>query len=258
MKIFSLVFCVLSFSSSAIFSQTDIAVTTKGDTLRGKVKILTYDIVDRVQVTIDKKKKTYTALEVKSIITEGQTYHTVKHEKGYRYMKLIKPGFLSLYGFRMPNQSAYDGQYLSRRDGAGMEIPNLTFKKSMASFLDGCAEVQERIKSGDLGRKDIDQIIDRYNSCLQFKTEKKVEIVPPPTPIENEKMVAINSLISKVETTADFANKTDVLDLLKDLRAKVGRNEILPNYLTKDIKNYFGAQPQFTEELEALLLLLKK
>jgi hypothetical protein len=249
---------LLTLGTISLFSQADYAVTSKGDTLRGKAKLLTYDILDRVQVTIDKKKKVYTALEVKTLFTDGVTYHTVKYDKGYRYMKLLKSGFLSLYGFRLPNQSSYDGQYLLKKDGTGMEIPNLTFKKSMANFLSGCDEVESRIKNGDLGRRDIDQIIDRYNSCLQFKTEKKIEAVPEPTPIESEKMVAVNSLISKVEATAEFSNKTDVLDLLKDLRSKVGRNELLPNYLTKDIKNYLGTQPTFTEDLEKLFVLLKK
>jgi hypothetical protein len=258
MKNLIVTFLFLLLISSVSFCQADYAITSKGDTLHGRVKILTYDILDRVQVTVNKKKKIYTALEVKTIVASGVTYNTIKYDKGYRYMKLVKAGFLSLYGFRMPNQSTYDGQYLFKKDGTGMEIPNLTFKKSLVNFMDGCDEVQERIKSGDLGRRDIDQIIDRYNSCLQFKTEKQVVAVAEPTPIESEKMVAINSLISKVETAADFTNKTDVLDLLKDLRSKVGRNEILPNYLTKDIKNYLGVQPQFTEELDKLLALLKK
>lgn len=248
----------LSFPTIFAFSQTDFVITAKGDTLQGRAKILTYDLLDRVQIVVDKKKKNFSALEAKTVFMDGVNYHTVKYDKGYRYMKLVKSGFLSLYGFRLPNQSSYDGQYLLKKDGSSMEVPNLTFKKSMANFLSGCDEVESRIKSGDLGRRDLDQIIDRYNSCLQFKTEKKIETVPEPTPIESEKMIAINSMISKVESSADFASKNDALDLLKDLRSKVGRNEILPNYLTKEIKNSLGAQPQFAENLDKLLLLLKK
>ena len=71
-------------------------------------------------------------------------------------------------------------------------------------------------------------------------------------------MVAVNSMISKVEAASDFAEKTDVLDLLKDLRSKVGRNEILPNYLTKDIKKYLGGQQQFAEDLDKLFAALAK
>ena len=75
---------------------------------------------------------------------------------------------------------------------------------------------------------------------------------------EEAKMVAINSLIGKVEGTADFSEKADVLDLLKDLRSKVGRKEILPNYLTKDIKKDLSSQSQLTDDVDKLLELLKK
>ena len=249
----------LAFQIS-IYAQSDYAVTSKGDTLRGRTKILSYDFLDRVQVLEGKKKKQYTALEVKSVNMDGETYHTVKYDQSYRYMKLIKSGFLSLYGFRLQNQSSYDGQYLVKKNGTSMEIPNLTFKKGMAGFLEECPELVTKIKNGDLGRRDVDQIIDRFNSCLQFETEKKaVETAPVVvTKEEEEKMVAINSLIGKVEGTADFSEKADVLDLLKDLRSKVGRKEILPNYLTKDIKKNLSSQPQLTEDVDKLLELLKK
>ena len=138
-----------SFVSVAIYAQSNFAITIKGDTIKGSVKILTYDLLDRVQVVVDKKKKNYTALEIKALSINGEIFNTVKYDKGYRYMKLLKSGFLSLYGFRLPNQSSYDGQYLLKRDGTGMEVPNLTFKKSMIAYLSDCAEITERIKSGD-------------------------------------------------------------------------------------------------------------
>jgi hypothetical protein len=240
------------------YSQADYAITLKGDTLRGKIKILTYDLLDRVQVVVEKKKKQYSALEVNSLLVAGVVYHTVKYERSFRYMKLVKGGFLSLYAFRLPNQSSYDGQYLLKKDGTGMEVPNLTFKKSLINFLPDCPEVHERIKSGDFGRKDLTQIIERYNSCIQFKTERNSEKpISVVTEKESEQMVAINALVSKVESSS-VENKTDVIDLLKDLRSKVARSEILPNYLLKDIKNQLGALPDFAPDIEKLLLLLKK
>ena len=48
-----------------------------------------------------------------------------------------------------------------------------------------------------------------------------------------------------------------MLDLLKDLRSKVGRNEILPNYLTKDIKKNLSAQSQLTEDVDKLVAYLR-
>lgn len=253
-----IVFLILLHLPIIISAQSDYAVTVKGDTLRGAVKIQTYDLLDRVQVTVDKKKKNYTALEIKALSIKGEIFHTVKYDKGYRYMKLLKSGFLSLYGFRLTNQSSYDGQYLLKKDGGGMEVPNLTFKKSMAGYLSDCAEITERIKSGDLGRRDVEQIVERFNSCLQFKTERRVEEAPPVITVEeDEKMMAVNALITKVEASS-LENKTDMVDLLKDLRSKIARKEILPNYITKDIKNTLSEKPEFKEEVEKLMGLLKK
>ncbi len=253
---------VVSFVTlgSFVFAQTDYAITMKGDTLKGRIKILTFDQLDRVQVVTDDKKSQYSALEIRTLRINGVVYHTVSYDRGFRYMKLIKEGFLSLYGFRMANQSTYDGLYLLKKDGTGIEMPNLTFKKSMSGFLSDCAEVVERIKSGDLGRKDFDKIVDRYNSCLQFKTERKAvePQVAPVTEVESEQMMAVNALIGKVDTSTTLENKTDLVDLLKDLRSKIARNEILPNYILKDIKNQLGANPDFAADVEKLLALLKR
>ena len=57
LKVFLIVFT--SFVSVASYAQADYAVTIKGDTLKGSAKILTYDLLDRVQIVVDKKKKNY-------------------------------------------------------------------------------------------------------------------------------------------------------------------------------------------------------
>lgn len=259
MKSFFLSLLLITFGVSA-FSQSDYAITLKGDTLKGRVKILTYDQLDRVQVVDEEKKKIFSALEIRTLRMGGVTYHTIKYDKGFRYMRLIKEGFLSLYGFRMTNQSAYDGMYFFKKDGSGLEMPNLTFKKSLSNFLSDCPQVMEQIKSGDLGRKDIDKIVDRYNSCLQFKTERRIDEPKalPVTEAESEQMIAVNALITKIETATNLENKSDMVDLLKDLRSKIARNEILPNYILKDMKNQLGTHPDFTADVEKLLLLVKK
>jgi len=256
-----LIFVILFISATTLtFGQSDYAIKLKGDTLKGRVKILTYDKLDRVQVVTEDNKKNYSALEIRTLRIAGITYHTVKYDNGFRYMKLIKEGFLSLYGFRMPNQSTYDGFYFLKKDGSGLEMPNLTFKKSLSNFLAECPEVNDRIKSGDLGRKDIDMIVDRYNSCLQFKTERRVDEpkISAVTEAESEKMIAVNAIITKAEAATNLENKSDIIDLLKDLRAKIARNEILPNYILKDIKNQLGQNPEFAADVEKLMSLVKK
>ncbi|MFM8849925.1 MAG: hypothetical protein ACKOE5_05985, partial [Cytophagales bacterium] len=60
-----------------------------------------------------------------------------------------------------------------------------------------------------------------------------------------------------VEESPDFANKKDALDLLKDLSGKVYRDEILPNYLLKELRANLKDQPTFAEELEKILAKAK-
>jgi len=131
----------LSFLAQISFCQGDYVVTVKGDTLYGKPTILSYDLVDRVQIKVNKSKKSFTALEVKSIFIDNQTYHSVRHESRYEFMLLVKSGYLSLYGFRVDKQFGYDGRFLLKRDGGAMEVPNLGFKKSMQDFLKDCETV---------------------------------------------------------------------------------------------------------------------
>jgi hypothetical protein len=251
--------CLLIFSVFAIsaFSQTDYAITSKGDTLKGEVKILAYDLNDQVQVQVNKKKKVYASTEVLTVFDEGVLYKTVKFDNRFKYMQLIKPGFLSLYGFRPANQTGYDGRYLLMRDGRGMEMPNLTFKKSLSVFLKDCATVSEAVKNGEMGRKDIDKIIEGYNTCLQFKTDKRTSEVPASNVIL-ESTKTVDEFIKQVEAAPDFVAKKDALDLLKDLSGKVYRDEILPNYLVKELRTSFKDQPAFAEELEKILANTKK
>ena len=255
MKITSLF--ILLFASISLAAQTDYAITSKGDTLKGEVKILAYDLNDQVQIHINTKKKVYTSTEILTVFDEGILFKTVKFDGRFKYMQLLKSGFLSLYGFRMPNQTGYDGRYLLMRDGRGLEVPNLTFKKSLSNFLKDCPTVDDRIKSGDLGRKDMDKIIDEFNNCLQFKTEKRNTEIPASTVIlDNTK--SVDEFIKQVEAAPDFATKKDAIDLLKDLSGKVYRDEIPPNYLLKELRASFKDLPAFAEELEKILAKTKK
>jgi hypothetical protein len=250
---------LISFVLLAVetLAQTDYAITSKGDTLKGEVKILAYDLNDQVQIHVNKKKKIYTSTEILTVFDEGVLFKTVKFDGRFKYMQLLKSGFLSLYGFRMPNQTGYDGRYLLMRDGRGLEVPNLTFKKSLSKFLEDCPTVSERVKNGDLGRKEIDKIIDEFNSCLQFKTEKRNTEIPASTLIlDNTK--SVDEFIKQVEAAPDFATKKDAIDLLKDLSGKVYRDEIPPNYLLKELRASFKDLPAFSEELEKILAKTKK
>src|SRR5690349_3140541 len=86
-------------------SGQDYVVTTKNDTIRGEVKPLTYSADKKVQVTSADKKKTILPItQTFGFSHRGEIFHPVRSEKGYVFMKLIKSGYLSLYGFQQDNQ----------------------------------------------------------------------------------------------------------------------------------------------------------
>ena len=45
-------------------AQTDYLITIKGDTLYGEIKLLVYDLMDRIELKKDKQKKQFMATQV--------------------------------------------------------------------------------------------------------------------------------------------------------------------------------------------------
>lgn len=236
------------------FAQSDYIITNKADTLRGEVRILTYDNIDRVQITIGKKKEILTALQVLRVYHAEKFYKPIQHDNRVLLMQQLKAGYLSLYAFRMPNQTTLDGRYLYRMDGKHLEVPNLAFKKMLSTYLEDCTEVSNKVKSGDLGKKELEQILDEYNTCIA--TAKPVRIPTDPAPVASELLTAIQKLKQKI-SDQDFGSKKDAVDLLTDLEKKAGRNETIPNYLLEGLKSYLATVPSVQTELETVLQLLK-
>lgn len=246
----AVVFVLLSIAAQA---QNDFLVTSKLDTIFGKPRILSYDRLDRVQIEVNKKKETFTALQVLSVTIDSQVYKPVQYEKKILLMKVLKAGYLSLYAFRIDTQVTYDGRFLTKLDGSGMEIPNLGFKKLMENYLSDCSSVANKIKNGDLSKKELNQIIDEYNECIASANKDK----GIPTDEANEKLTALTTLKGKIEAE-DFPSKKDALDLLNDIQNKVKNNESVPNYLTDGLKGYLAGLPSLSNDLNTLLSLLQK
>ncbi|MBL7873646.1 MAG: hypothetical protein JNM78_18655 [Cyclobacteriaceae bacterium] len=247
---------LMLLSYTAIAQKTNYLVTSKADTLYGEMRILSYDQLDRVQLEVGKKKEMFTALQVLSINIDGQEYKPLRYDNKIVLMKVLKQGYLSIYSFRLPNQHGYDGRLLTKLDGTSIEVPNLGFKKILSNYLEDCESVSSLILSGDLKRNDMDKILEDYNLCVasRFSKSSVSETVPP---VANEITQSIESLIKKVEAE-EFSSKKDALDLLRDIQAKVGKNETVPNYLSEGLKSYLKSMPAFSDDLEKLIGLLKK
>jgi hypothetical protein len=256
-RIHSLLITLILLLPIVVFAQKEYALTPKGDTLKGKLKMISFDDLDRLQINTDGKKSSYTALQIRSYQKEGNTYQSVKYENSFRFMKMIKSGYLSLLAFNTSGQGGWNSRYLIKKDGSGMEVPNLSFKKLLSKYLSDCPEVHDRIEIGDFTRNDLERIIDLYNSCLQAKTDVLITTKAPTISFNVERMLAVAKLSEKVQAES-FLTKNDVIDLLKDIKIKVSKNEVVPNYLIEGLKSYLSDTPSLLKEAEELATLLKK
>ena len=252
----SLLISIFFLANYCAVAQTDYLITLKSDTLRGDVRILSYDNIDRVQVSKDGKKESFTALEVLIVYLDSAFYKAVRHENKVVLMKVMKSGYLSLFAYRLPNMSSYDGRFLLKMDGNSMELPNLGFKKVMANFLEDCLELSAEIKKGTLGKSKITQIIDEYNLCVGKRTAQ-----PAAAPVVEEgtkvQLDAIKRLTDKINEL-NFDTKQDALDILKDIQSKVEKKENVSNYQIDGLQSTLKDQPSVAEELKNVVELFKK
>jgi hypothetical protein len=238
---------------SCLATAQDMVITLRNDTLKGKAQIQTYDKIDRVEIHDGKMKNQFTAIEVKSLVIGKDIYHPVRTPERFQLMKLITPGYLSLYLGRALYKNNYDDLYLVKRNGESQEVPNLAFKKTMGNFLDDCLTIKQWLKDGDLGTKDLNKIIAEYNACLDRQTEDSIK--PVPASAGDPKMIALTNLRSKI--ISEMNNPKDALEMLDDITDKVRNYKPLPNYLLDGLKDMLKEQPACQSELNEVMKLLK-
>lgn len=243
------------FIGKVASAQTDYVVTIKGDTIKGKVKYLNSSLDKRVQLTpLSGKKIVYTVLQTAAFKLGADTYCPVRNTEGYVYMKLLKTGYLSLYAFQQPNQFTWDGRYLLKKDGQGIEVPNLGFKKTLNKFLAECSSVTDRIMSGELTKTKMIEIIDQFNVCIDINTKKPgviQQIVQP------EKISTWNTLEKSINDLPVFEQKANALEMIAEIKVKINNGEKIPNFLTEGLKDALNDQPSIKETLDKALAELK-
>lgn len=238
--------------------QDDYLVTLQGDTLRGKIKLFTFDRkLDRVQVVTTEKKQEFTALEVRFLRFGNENFTTQRSHEGFKFMKQLVKGYLSLYAFQPENQNTYSGRQLVKLDGSTLEVPNLRFRAVMADFLAECPEVSEQVKKAELGRNELEKIIEEFNDCLATMPAIIDEEKPMST-AARDKLNLIKDLRSQVNKLDKFAGKSDAQDLLNDIAQKLRGNQVIPNYQKEALKELLGSQDSVRELLSNFLEALNK
>ncbi len=258
--------CLLLFVLLASLSgyAQDFAVTHRGDTLNGEIRILNFGSDRKIQINSKDKKKTILPItQVKNLTIDSELYRPVKGPQGYAFMKIRKDGYLSLYAFQLPNQTTFDGMLIGKKDGTFLEVPNLGFKKAMTNFLSECESTATKIENGTLTKKDIEAIIDDFNACIDARSRtQQVAAVQPEikapveTPHSAANSTAWQTLVDKVQALPDFEGKSDVEDMLAEIKNKVSRSERIPNFLLEGVKSSLKDKG-VDEELKAALASIK-
>ena len=249
-QIFFLLICLIGYTIAS--AQTDYVATTKGDTIHGKVKYLNYGFEKKVQVVSD-RKTSYPILQTTGFMMDNEIYHTVKYAESYTYMKLVKGGYLSLYAFQLPNQITWDGKFLLKKDGAGFEIPNIGFKKNLKKFLSECPTVTDRIESGELGKSELEMIVDAYNQCIELNTKSQTSATQPLKTENTGKLNSWNQLEKDVKNLGDFQGSKDALEMIQEIKSKISNGEKIPNFLTEGLRETLKDQPSIQESLQKAL-----
>lgn len=229
----------------------DYVVPLRGDTIYGSVRPTGTGAGQRVLVTPEEgKKQSFGVVEVRQFKFKDEVYRPVKGLDGYTFMKLLRDGYLALYAFQPPNQSSYDGRFLLRKDGSGMEVPNLTFKKSLSKFLGDCPAVIAKVEAGELNKRDLEAIVDEYNNCVTKNTTNVA--------VEIQKLNPLDALEQKVKGKEEFAGRSDALDMIAEIKKKVQAREKVPNFMLEGLKNALSSQTDLTTELDTALKELTK
>lgn len=240
MKNFCVIHILLFFLMMLIYklgNAQDYVVTLKGDTVRGTIRIFSFGPEKKVQVvTSDKKKNTFPIFQVRSFVKDDENYSPVKGPDGYAFMKVLKEGYLTLYAFQRQNQVNYDGQYLLKKDGSGIEVPNLTFKKTIVKYLSECSDVTAKIENGDLSKTDIEKIVEEYNACISANSARFTNSLTRQKE-QSRKISAWDVLEEKVSAKTDFEGKTDALDMITEIKNKIKKQERVPNFMIEGLKS---------------------
>lgn len=236
------------------FGQESVLITTRLDTLTGKVLINFGDQYnnDVASIKIDKKKKKFQAYEVRSIALEDSTIlHPIKMDGRYQFVKLIQDGsFLKLYGYNEPAgiNGGFGLQVLVKATGSNHKIGNIGFKKRIIDFLTECTDVTAKIENGDYSKKDISKIINGYNSCINSKSNaSKKEVMAE---LEASK---IDGLITTVTNSPKIADKEELLDMLKDVKSKMASQKDIPSYLQSAIIGKFENDKELIKQFKSII-----
>lgn len=242
----------ISLLSIEAFGQTfdDYIVQLNGDTLRGKVDLLQPEAYsESVLIKIGKNQIRFTANKVVRLYIDSTYYSSIRNGNKYQIMRELVSGYLSLYEMRVDNVD-FEAKYLFKKTGEGIQVPPLTFKKSVSKFIQECPEISEKVKNKEYKFSAMEQLVADYNSnCMNLNYNPVEDTIIN----EDSKQTKILALIERLIDTSDTENS-----LLIDLKKKIVNNEEVPGYMISALqaeqekysRKAFGQLMEYLEDEE--------
>ena len=236
------VFCTLNISAQ----KADYAITSKQDTVFGKFNIVEIPYSgQKLKVKNGKNKQDFWPHEITLLKKGKSVYHVKKIGVRYQFVELQKDGYLSLYGYTSEDNKTgqlFQQAILITKDGRQLSVPNISFRKFTSTFLDDCPQVSQRIRDGELVKKNLNAIIDQYNSCDfgAAKTTAQKKTTP-------KKVLSFNEWIAVVRSDKKLSENQQLIEMLDDVSARLSKNEKVPGYLHDLIKKELSSNKELLQ-----------
>lgn len=257
-RLFSTFVCIIS--SAVATAQSEEVYLTTGDTLTGKIDILLpSEAFEEIILKTDGNKRRIKSFQMLGFKSDDKTYKIIKYGLKYRIMQEILDGYLGLYRFRSGNSYDFGSRFLYKATNEGMEVPNITFKKSVAEFVEECPDVQTAVKNKVYKGSNIEDMVKAFNECLdetpqysdnegEDKKSKKKDAKP------SKELKLIQSISAKLK--AEGIDE-ELVTLLDDIEGKIENGEKVPGYLTGALQESAGKYETVQKEVAALIEILK-
>ncbi len=257
MKIIISLILLLSVTFGS-YAQSDRLITVTGDTVAGTIDILLpTDYFEEINFKSDNEKKRYKAFQFIGFHKDGDFYKSIKHSGKYRIMKEVQSGYMGLYMYRAGDSFDFGSRFLYKITNEGLEVPNITFKKAVAQFVQDCPAVQSAVLDRTYKGSNLDELITAYNDCLgtrpqvRRKAEEKYE---PVVIIETEELRLINAISQKLQ---DESISDELRTLLRDVTGKIENGDKVPGYLRSALQEETQGYKSVKKEVEKLLAALQ-
>ena len=279
MKTYLLLILLISFAPFTTMGQ-QYYIKTNGDTIYGKVNLnpifdnsRSIRFISNSGEKIDLKP--HWAKEV--FYKQDMIFKPVIHNNQRLFMAVISDGTpLSAYTYVYELSNKMERSRILSKNGETLVINKFNFKNQMIKFLEDCPEIVSGLEEKKYRLKFLGEMVGAYNNCSKAPTlvsgsnnslvdnHTDAVVVSTTAPKQNlpepmatskstePEMNAIASFKEYIENADQISNKSDILELLKDLENRWQKEREIPGYLWSALEGMANNDEGLAEKVKAL------